>query len=358
MTEPIQNSPEVAAAPAVPAPATNVSLTKGKKENRLFEWTCRGAVWFSVAILLVLLVSVTKNAVGWLDWQFLSSFDSARFPQKAGILAGVLGTGWVIGLTILFAVPIGVGAAVYLEEYAANNWLNRIIRVNLSNLAGVPSIVYGILGLTVFVRMFGLFGPHGYIHKWTGWTIEGFFWSEHFGQYLIPLPFGRVVLSGALTLTLLILPVIIIASQEALRAIPPTLRHASLALGATRWQTIRHQVLPAAVPGIMTGVILAISRAIGETAPLVMLGAMTFVYFAPGNLDSLSDLSSHPEGLIKAPFDTFTVMPIQIFNWVRQSKEEFKYVAAAGIVVLLAILLVLNGLAILIRNRYSKHLRW
>jgi len=343
---------------AVPAAKGSRLKQNGRQESWLFAGLCRAAVWFSIAILIVLLVAVTKNSIGWLDWQFLTSFDSARFPQKAGILAGLLGTAWVIGLTILFAVPIGVGAAIYLEEYATDNWLNRLIRLNLANLAGVPSIVYGILGLTVFVRMFGFFGPQGILYRWTGWELNGFFWSEHYQQYLIPLPFGRVVMSGALTLALLILPVVIIASQEALRAIPASLRHASLALGATRWQTIRHQVLPASIPGIMTGVILGISRAIGETAPLVMLGAMTFVYFAPGNLDSLSDVAQHPEGLIKAPFDTFTVMPIQIFNWVRQSKEEFKYVAAAGIVVLLAILLVLNGLAILIRNRYSKHLHW
>ncbi|HWL08940.1 MAG TPA: PstA family ABC transporter permease [Planctomicrobium sp.] len=349
--------PAVQESPAT-SPVNRLGKEAGKAENRLFFWTCRAAIWVSVAVLLVLLISVTKNAVGWLDWQFLSNFDSARSPAKAGMLSGILGTGWVIILTILFAVPVGVGAAIYLEEYAADNWLNRFIRLNLSNLAGVPSIVYGILGLTVFVRMFGAFGPQGWIAQWTGWVFEGFFWSEHFQTYLIPLPFGRVVISGALTLSLLVLPVIIIASQEALRAIPSSLRHASLALGATKWQTIRFQILPAAVPGIMTGIILAVSRAIGETAPLVMLGAMTFVYFAPGNLDSVSDVMQHPEGLIKAPFDTFTVMPIQIFNWVRQSKEEFKYVAAAGIVVLLAILLLLNGLAILIRNRYSKHMRW
>ncbi|WP_437227409.1 phosphate ABC transporter permease PstA [Planctomicrobium sp. SH661] len=339
------------------SPEPKSQLRSGKRESRLFQWICSSVTWMSVVVLLVLLVSVTKNAVGWLDWQFLTSWDS-RFPQKAGILSGALGTMWVISFTILISVPIGVGAAVYLEEYAGNGWLTQIIRVNLANLAGVPSIVYGILGLTVFVRMFGLFGPHGVIQKYTGVTIDGLFYSEWLDGYLIPLPFGRVVLSASLTLSLLILPVIIIASQEALRAIPASLRHASLALGATRWQTIRHQVLPAATPGIMTGVILAISRAIGETAPLVMLGAMTFVNFGPGNLDSLSDLRDHPQGLLKAPFDTFTVIPIEIFFWVQKFKPEFKSVAAAGIVVLLVILLLLNGLAILIRNRYSKHLRW
>lgn len=332
-------------------------LRTGQRERPYFLWLCSSVTWMSVLVLLALLISVTQNAWGWLDWQFLSSFDS-RFPHKAGILAGILGTLWVISLTILFSVPIGVGAAIYLEEYAGNHWLTHVIRVNLANLAGVPSIVYGILGLTVFVRMFGLFGPQGILLKYFGMEINGLFWSDWLGGYLIPLPFGRVVLSGALTLSLLILPVIIIASQEALRAIPPSLRHASLALGATRWQTIRHQILPAATPGIMTGIILAISRAIGETAPLVMLGAMTFVYFGPGNVDSLSDLQSHPEGLLKAPFDTFTVVPIQIFFWVQKFKPEFKSVAAAGIMVLLIILLLLNGLALFIRHRYSKHLRW
>ena len=332
-------------------------LRAGKKESRLFAWICRIATWSSVAVLAILLLAVTQKAWGWLDWQFLTSFDSRR-PAKAGILSGVLGTIWVISLTGLMSVPIGVGAAVYLEEYASDNWLTRAIRVNLSNLAGVPSIVYGILGLTVFVRMFGFFGPTGALARWTGWRLEGFWYSEFYDSYLIPIPFGRVVMAGAMTLSLLILPVIIIASQEALRAVPPSLRHAALALGATRWQTIRHQVLPAAAPGIMTGIILAISRAIGETAPLVMLGAMTFVYFTPGDVESIGFLFQHPEGLIKAPFDTFTVIPIQIFNWVRQSKEEFQNVAAAGILVLLIILLALNGIAIFIRSRANRHIRW
>ncbi|WP_437187084.1 PstA family ABC transporter permease [Planctomicrobium sp. SH668] len=333
------------------------SLSNGKRESKLFVLLCSSVTWASVLVLVVLLISVTKNSIGWLDWQFLTSYDSVN-PNRAGILSGILGTMWVIFFTVLISVPIGIGAAVYLEEYASNGWFTQIVRVNLSNLAGVPSIVYGILGLTVFVRMFGLFGPQGIIQRYTGWTIEGLFYSEWLGGYLIPLPFGRVVLAGSFTLSLLILPVIIIATQEALRAIPSSLRHASLALGATKWQTIRHQILPAATPGIMTGVILAISRAVGETAPLVMLGAMTFVYFAPGNIDSVASLKDHPQGLLKAPFDTYTVIPIQIYFWVQNAKPQLKSVAAAGIVVLLLILLVLNGLAILIRNRYSKHLRW
>jgi len=353
MTSPAE---QIASSP-VALPDQERMRKPGKRENHFFRWLCLSTTWLSVVVLLVLLVSVTRSAWGWLDLQFLTSFDS-RLPRRAGILAGLLGTMWVILLTMLFSVPIGVGAAIYLEEYASNNWLANLIRLNLANLAGVPSIVYGILGLTVFVRMFGLFGPRGTIQRYTGIEINGLFWLDSLQGYLIPLPFGRVVLSGALTLSLLILPVIIIASQEALRAIPPSLRHASLALGATRWQTIRHQILPAATPGIMTGVILAISRAIGETAPLVIVGAMAFVNFAPGNVDSLAEIQRHPQGLLKAPFDTFTVVPIQIFFWVQKFKSEYKSVAAAGIVVLLIILLLLNGLAILIRNRYSKHLRW
>lgn len=337
-----------------PPPVRSVSP---KKDSWLFTSVCWLATWSSVAVLAVLLAAVFYQAFGWLDWQFLTSFDSRR-PEKAGILAGVLGTLWLIVLTTLFSVPIGVGAAIYLEEYAPDTFLTRMIRTNLANLAGVPSIVYGILGLTAFVRMFGLFGRDGYLSQALGFPIEGFFWSEHYNSYLIPLPFGRVVMAGAMTLTLLALPVIIIASQEALRAVPASIRHASLALGATRWQTIRFQVLPAAVPGIMTGVILALSRAIGETAPLVMLGAMTFVYFAPGDVDSVSFLVEHPEGLVKAPFDTFTAIPIQIFNWVRQAKPEFKNVAAAGIVVLLLILLLLNAIAVYLRHRSSRHLHW
>lgn len=349
---PGENVPKPPESPPVPTPWRTT-----KRESRLFAAICWVATWSSVVVLAVLLISVAQKSWGWLDWQFLSSFDS-RKPHEAGIFAGLIGTTWLILLTGLMSIPIGVGAAVYLEEYAADNWLTRLIRVNLANLAGVPSIVYGILGLTVFVRMFGLFGQNGAFTRWTGWHLQGFFYSDVYDDYLIPIPFGRVVVSGAMTLSLLILPVIIIASQEALRAVPPSLRHASLALGATRWQTVRHQVLPAAAPGIMTGIILAISRAIGETAPLVMLGAMTFVYFAPGDVDSFAFLVENPEGLIKAPFDTFTALPIQIFNWVRQSKPEFQNVAAAGIVVLLVILLTLNGLAIFIRNRANKHLRW
>jgi phosphate transport system permease protein len=295
----------------------------------------------------VLLGAVAYSAAGWLDWQFLTSFDS-RFPQKSGILAGIWGTAWTIVFTAMFAVPVGVGAAMYLEEFARESWLTRIIQVNLSNLAGVPSIVFGILGLTAFVRMFGLFGEDSLIRV-TEIPLFG---------ATIPLPFGRCVISAALSLTLMILPVIIVAAREALRAVPPSLRHASFALGATKWQTVRHQVLPAALPGIMTGIILALSRAIGEAAPLILIGAATFVRFAPGNIASPRDVLDNPQGLIEAPFDKFTVMPIQIFKWAGMPDPDFHHVASAGIVVLLALLLLLNATAIYLRNRSQKKLRY
>jgi phosphate transport system permease protein len=332
-----------------PAPTTQDWLTSGKREGRVFFVLCWLSTWSSVAILLVLLAGIVYRAWSWLDWQFLTSFDSQLFPAKAGILAGLWGSFWTILITILVAVPVGVGAAVYLEEFGRNDRLSRIIQVNLSNLAGVPSIVYGILGLTAFARMFGLFGEQGLI-KTTGINILGL---------QIPLPFGNTVVAGALTLALMILPVIIVASQEALRAVPPSLRHAALALGATKWQMVRYQVLPAALPGIMTGVILAISRAMGEAAPLILVGATTFVLYAPGDISSLSDIKSDPAGLLKAPFDSFTVMPIQIFNWAQQSKAAFQeHVAAAGIVVLLSMLLLLNATAIIVRNRSQRKMKY
>ncbi len=325
----------------------------GKKETRLFAYLCAAATWSSAAILVILLSAVAFKSWGWFDWQFLTSYDSRR-PEKAGVFAGLIGTFWMISFTILFSVPIGVGAAIYLEEYAKDNWLSRLIRVNLSNLAGVPSIVYGILGVTLFVRMFGVFGEGGHLDSFIGWKVE----ELNFWGISISLPLGEVVLAGAMTMTLLVLPVIIIASQEALRGVPPSIRHASLALGASKWQTIRHQVLPAAIPGIMTGVILSISRAIGETAPLICLGIAAYVPFAPGGIDSPSALIEHPEGMLQAPFDYFTVIPIQIYNWALDHREAYKGLAAAGIAVLLLMLLFLNGIAITIRNYSNRHIRW
>jgi phosphate transport system permease protein len=251
-------------------------------------------------LLAVLLVHATREGLPWLDLQFIKDFPS-RFPARAGIKSALVGTLWLISLTAVFSIPIGVAGAIYLEEYASRTRLNTAIEISIANLAGVPSIVYGMLGLAIFVRWMAL---------------------------------GRSVVAGALTMSLLILPVIIISSREALRAVPDSIRRASFALGATQWQTIRHHVLPAALPGILTGTILALSRAIGETAPLIMIGALTYVAFVPAG-----------------PMDAFTALPIQIFNWVSRPQQEFHELAAAGIVVLLAVLLLMNGIAVVIRQR-------
>jgi len=232
----------------------------------------------------------------------------SRHPSKAGYKSAVVGSLWLLGFTALLAIPIGIAAAVYLEEYAARNRLNRFIELNISNLAGVPSIVYGILGLAVFVRTFG---------------------------------WGRSVLAGAATMSLLILPVIIIAAREAIKAVPSSIRQGAYALGATRWQVISHHVLPSAIPGILTGVILAMSRAIGETAPMIMIGALSYVAFVP-----------------QGPMDDFTVLPIQIFNWVSFPSQEFHMLAACGILLLLGVLLTMNAVAIIIRFRAQRNLKW
>uniref|UniRef100_A0A7C4QLZ1 Phosphate transport system permease protein PstA n=1 Tax=Schlesneria paludicola TaxID=360056 RepID=A0A7C4QLZ1_9PLAN len=312
--------------------------------GRVFAWLCGLATWSSLLFLAVLLGAVVWQAAGWLSWEFLGRFDSG-VPEKAGIVAGLLGSMWLIVLTALFCVPIGIGAAIYLEEYAHPNWFTRFVQLNISNLAGVPSIVYGMLGFTAFVRMFGL-------------PKETYVLSLGFASVRFTLPFGRTVIAGALTLTLLSLPVVIIAAQEALRSVPATLRHAAYALGATKWQTIWRQVLPAALPGILTGVILALSRALGETAPLAVLGAATYITFAPGRIAKWGDLWSRPASLLQAPFDNFTALPLQIYNWVNESNPKFQHVAAAAIVVMLILLVLLNGSAIYIRERFQRRMRW
>ena len=251
---------------------------------------------------------------------FLQSTPSRR-PSDAGVMPAVLGSVWLIALTALIAVPLGVGAAVYLEEYAANSRWRRLVQLNIANLAGVPSIVYGILGLAVFVRT---------ITVSVGGT------ELHFGFGL-----GRVILSGALTLTLVVLPIVILAAQEALRAVPGSIRQASFALGATRWQTVRLQVLPAALPGIMTGVILAVSRALGEAAPLVAVGAVGYISRAP-----------------TSPMQDFTALPLQIFQWAGRPQEEFHSLASAAIIVLLVVLIVMNAGAIYLRQRFGSRIRW
>lgn len=322
-------------------------LAARHRKGRLFQLLCLSSAWCGIGMLAVMLAAIAFQAAGWINWRFVTSFDS-RHAEQAGILAGLWGSFWLILFTVLFSVPIGVGAAIYLEEFADDNRLTRIIRINLANLAGVPSIVYGILGLTVFVRFFGLLAADPKVISI----------SLGFTELNIPFPLGRSILSGSLTLTLLVLPVVIVAAQEALRAVPPSIRHASLALGATEWQTVRHQVLPSALPGILTGVILAVSRAMGETAPLVMIGALAYVAATPGNIDSPVDVVRNPGELLEVPFASFTALPIQVYNWIKDPRSEYHHLAAAGILVLLAMLLMLNGVAIFLRYRSQRRTRW
>jgi phosphate transport system permease protein len=258
----------------------------------------------------------------WLTADFVRDSQSST-PEYAGVRTAILGSLWVIAITILFSFPIGTGAAIYLEEYATDNKLNRLLQTNINNLAGVPSIIYGMLGLAVFVRTFEIL---------TSGAVFGAVESGATAN-------GRTIFSAGLTLGLLILPIIIINSQEALRAVPNSLRQAGLALGATRWQTIWAHVLPNALPGILTGTILAVSRALGETAPLVVVGASTFITVDPSG-----------------PFSKFTTLPIQIYQWTSRPQAEFRNIAAAAIVVLLALLLTLNATAVLLRNRYSNRM--
>ena len=257
----------------------------------------------------------------WLDPEFIVTPQSGD-AQRAGVRTAILGSLWVIAITVLFAFPIGVGAAIYLEEYARDNWINRIIQTNINNLAGVPSIIYGILGLAILVRA---------LEPLTSGTLLGLTDPTTAN--------GRTILSAGLTLGLLILPLIIINAQEAIRAVPGSLRQASYGLGATKWQTIWNHVLPNAMPGILTGAILAISRAIGETAPLVVVGASTFITVDPSG-----------------PFSKFTTLPIQIYQWTARPQDVFRNLAAAAILVLLVLLLTLNASAVLLRNRYSRRL--
>jgi phosphate transport system permease protein len=272
-----------------------------------FRWLLLASLVIAVAFLGVLLTYVLIEGWARLDSRLWENFPSRLYPERSGAQSAIVGTIYVIGLTALFCIPIGVMTAIYLEEYAARErWYNRMIELNIQNLAAVPSIVYGILGLGIIARGLGV---------------------------------GVNLLTAGLTLSLLVLPVVIIAAREAIRAVPGSIRQGSLALGATQWQTIWRQVLPAAVPGIATGTILALSRAIGEAAPLLLLGAVTHIRFNPESLT-----------------DAYTVLPIQIFNWIKQPEAEFHTLASAAIVILLAILLVMNSLAIWLRNRYQQ--RW
>lgn len=271
--------------------------------NRILKWLFFSATLFSLFILAILFIRIFTQGFEHLSLDFLTNFAS-RKPEEAGIKAAIFGTVWLMAITAPVSIFLGVGCAIYLEMYAKKNKFTRFIQTNISNLAGVPSIVFGLLGLTVFVRMFEM---------------------------------GRSILAGGLTMSLLILPIIVVASQEAIRAVPRELQEAAYGMGASKWQTIRTVLLPAALPGIMTGSILALSRAIGETAPLLVVGALSFVAFVPENI-----------------WSSFTVMPIQIYNWTSRPQEAFHDIAAAGIIVLLVVLILMNAIAIFIRNKFSK----
>jgi phosphate transport system permease protein len=293
----------------VPREPTTPRLEGGRRPIRetVFRLTLLASLAIAVAFLAVLLVFVVQQGWHRLDSRLWLNFPSIRAPGTAGAQSAVMGTLWVIAFTAIYSLPTGIMAAIYLEEYAnRDRWYNRLIEVNIQNLAAVPSIVYGILGLGVISRGLG---------------------------------FGQTVLTASLTLSLLVLPIVIISSREAIRAVPNSIRDGSYALGATKWQTVQRQVLPASIPGMATGSILALSRAIGEAAPLLLLGGLTFITFNPTGVDS-----------------PFTVLPIQIFNWISQSREEFKVLAAASIVVLLVILLAMNSIAIWLRNKYQRRM--
>lgn len=278
--------------------------THRKRKEQLFLWICRGATLLAVTVLFTLLFHVAHEGIAWLDLQFLDSFPS-RKPERAGIKSALWGSIWVIGLTALISIPLSIASALYLEEYAPKSKWMRIVEINLANLAAMPSILYGLLGLAIFVRFFNL---------------ESSLWS------------------GSLTLSLLVLPVIVIAAKGAIRSVPQSIREAAYALGARRWQVVFYHVLPSALPGIMTGIILALSRAMGETAPLIMVGALSYIAFLP-----------------EGPSDPFTALPVQIFNWASRPQADFHGLAAGGILVLLALLLTLNAGAVFIRHKLQRY---
>jgi phosphate transport system permease protein len=299
--------------------------------NRSFVALCIFATCISLVLLAILLVAIVTQGREYLRPEFLQSAPS-RKPELAGIGPALWGSIWICLTCGFMALPIGVGTAILLEEYKPRSaWrqkLQSFIQLNISNLAGVPSIVYGIIGLTAFVQMFGVLG--------TG--LEPSFSIGTTGDwYYLQLPFGRGVLAGALTLMLVVLPIVIISAQEALRAVPDSLRESSLALGGTEWQTIQKVVLPSATPGIMTGSILAMSRAIGEAAPILVVAGIVYITFTPEHL-----------------MDEFTAMPLQIYDWAGRPQDAFHQVAASGIIVLLVVLLGFNAIAVFIRNRYQK----
>lgn len=300
----------------VTAPAQGVGVAKGEFKPKVTARQRTGKIWLGVffastavaiVLLLMLLWSIFEPGLDWLSWHLITSPPSFN-PEKAGMNPAIWGSIWIVLGSGITSFILGLGTAIYLEEYAAKGRFNDFIHTNISNLAGVPSVVYGLLGLVLFVD-----------------------WMQ----------MGRSILAGILTLALLILPVVVISSREAIRAVPSSLREASYGLGATRWQTVQNHVLPAAMPGILTGIILAMSRAIGETAPLLVVGGASQVLFRPDG-----------------PFSTFMVMPLQIYNWTGRPQKEFEHLAAAAIIVLMIVLLLMNSLAIGLRQHFSKKTRW
>jgi phosphate transport system permease protein len=283
------------------------SIRVNRMIDSIFKYVGLVCTFFGIIVLVIFLGDIMVKGMHRIDWDFLTDLPSRR-AERAGILTAWTGTAWILGLTAMISIPLGICAGIYLQEYSTRNRLAHIIELNIANLAGVPSIIYGLLGLQIFVRL---------------------------------LNFGGSLLAGAFTLALLILPIIIVATREALKAVPNSLREASYGMGATKWQTIWYQILPAASGGILTGIILALSRAVGETAPLIVIGALAYVPFVADN-----------------PMDEFTVLPIQIFNWVSRPQEEFLVNAAAAIIILLVITFVMNGLAVYLRNRWQKKITW
>ena len=282
------------------------SIKKNRLKDQLFKIWGIACTLFALIILAIFIGDILIDGIRRIDWSFIVNLPS-RKAEKSGIYTALMGSIWILLLTTIIAFPVGVAAGVYLEEFSKKNKLSAILEINISNLAGVPSIIYGLLGLEVFVRIMGL---------------------------------GASVLAGALTLSLLILPIIIVATREAVKAVPKSIRDASFALGASKWQTIWHQILPASGGGILTGVILALSRAVGETAPLIVVGALAYVPFAPSS-----------------PMDEFSVLPIQIFNWISRPQHGFIENAAAAIIILLLITFVMNGIAVYFRNKWQKRLK-
>ena len=282
------------------------NIRKNKIKDQAFKALGMLFTLFGISILVVLIYNILSIGFTRISWDFITSLPS-RKPEEAGIYTAIIGTLDLMLLTVIFAIPIGVGAGIYLEEYSKKSKLSSLLEINISNLAGVPSIIYGLLGLGIFVRYFN---------------------------------FGGSILAGSLTLSLLILPIIIVATREAIKAVPPSLKEASFALGASKWQTISNVVLPSSFGGIITGIILSLSRAIGETAPLIVVGAMAYVPFVPHSL-----------------FDAFSVLPMQIFNWTTRPQQGFAVAASAAILILLLITFIMNGIAVYFRNRWQKKLK-